>query len=665
MNRKRNLLFLICALLLLTVALSVTAHADGYSSVFPKTQSAAEKNLITAEPLSLRDDADAVGVTALYTVNKDALATLEETYNVTFGALVARASDGYNLSTLKLSFSGGKLKVPKHAAMLTVYSTNGTRAVDAKFLNAAENSFSVTLDLGTKTVARAGDGVVHLAFVMLEEKGTAGEPRFFYIGRKGTSYGTTPSFESMKQTFYNNNKGDEAAVNEYIDFLQTQIESDVADFSDIRVMVCGDGLMASTLPKGERAIWIEYLPEKDPYPNARETVKKNVRAAYIYYPLDFDPSFETTSELAKLGVRRVFAYIAVPPYVENAPGLVCVHGGGGHAYAEYALEASMHGFAAIAIDTEGCYNMTGGNTPYSAADANYKTDSLGHGGKDNFANAEGSLSEQWLYYAVMDTVLANTVLRSMNEVDEDAVGITGISWGGLITSTAICYDHRYAFAAPIYISFHMSESYGISVGGLKNKAFAAALWQDTERLAKCPVPTLIISCENDLFASVDTVSKSANDLPNGQLLIKPRLLHGQQFGASLPEIYHFGYSVLGESQGFVEPKAPPTAEMGSQYTLTLEIPEGAEDVSATLYYLPEPLRTYGSRDDVYFEEIKLTVNQDGTVDVTVPDEAYLYFISFSYYDEAADRRQNGTPYLGSDQYGRGYIYSSTDLIAFN
>lgn len=662
MCKKIKIFFSLFALLLLAGVFTLTAYAKGYTNLYPASENTAVKRLITALPLTLRDDADAFGITASYSVDHAALAELEEAYYVTFGALVARESDGFRQSTLTLEYDEkqGSVKAPEHAGMLTVYSTGGKQTVNGTFLTEKRDTFSLTLDIGSGAVYRAKDGAVHVAFLLLEPKDGKEAAALFYIARKNTSFN---SVEKKMQLDYESNKEDAGAVDAYIDFLQSQIKDDVALLEESRVMICKDGEMASTLKEGERAIWVEYLPERDPYPGASATVKKNVRAAYIYYPTDFDPSFESASDLAEMGVRRVFAYIATPPYAENVPGIVCVHGGGGHAYAEYALEAAMHGYAAIAIDTEGCYNMTGGSdTPYSAADTSYKTDALGHGGKDNFANAEKSLSEQWLYHAVMDTALANTVLRSMEEVDEASVGITGISWGGLITSTAICYDHRYAFAAPVYISFHMAESYGISVGGLKTNPFAAALWQDAELLGKSPVPTLIISCENDLFASVDTVSRSANDLPNGTLLIKPRLLHGQQYAAALPEIYHFGYTALGRAKGFITPKDAPTAEMGLSYTMQLNIPDGATDVYATLYYLPERLHDYGSREEIYFEEAALTVDADGSVLVEIPEEACLYFISFSYYDADADSRQSGTPYLGSDKYPRGYIYSSTDLV---
>ena len=120
--------------------------------------------------------------------------------------------------------------------------------------------------------------------------------------------------------------------------------------------------------------------------------------------------------------------------------------------------------------------------------------------------------------------------------------------------------------------------------------------------------------------------------------------------------------------------------MGRDYTLTLDIPEGATNVSATLYYLTRPIFGYSDRKAVYYEAKALTVANDGTVAVNVPADACVYFISFSYYDEAVYQRQEGTPYLGSYkasgksddtsrpektvEYKQGYVCSSTDLIVF-
>lgn len=663
MNKQAKLFFTLLSLCLLVFALSLTANAEGYHNVYPSPASDAEEKLITAEPLSVRDGEGVVGISALYSVDNDALKSLEESYKVTFGLLVARASDGYDQSNLALTYEQGKIVAPEHVAVCTVYSTRGAHAVNGKFLTAAKDSFSCTLNIGTKTVDRTQDGAVHLAFVLLESIDGSGSPRFLYVARKGTSYGTIPSVEGAAQSAYQKNREDADAVEDYLAFLKEQTKSSVDELAGLRVLTAGDKKAAATLKAGERAIWVQYLPSKDPYSDSTDPLKKNIRAAYIYYPLDFDPSTKGASELATLGAKRVFAYVGTP-LNENAPGLVCVHGGGGHAYAEYVNEALINGYAAIAIDTEGYHNTTGGTMgKYDAGENSYIPDTLGHKPKDNFKNAESALTEQWLYYAVMDTALANSVLRALPTVNEDKVGITGISWGGLITTTALCYDHRYAFAAPVYISFHMTESYGVSLGGIVEEGFASRLWQDTSLLAKCPVPTLIISSESDMFASVDTISKTAKDMPNAFVIIKPDLNHGQSQGATLPEIYRFGHSILGTSEGFISPENAPTAEMGRNYTLKLRIPEDCTDVYATLYYRTSPLAPYTKHKEVVFFAEDLLVNDDGTVEIEIPEDACLYFISFSAYSaEVEGGRAGSLYYYDTEKYPLGYLYSSTDLV---
>lgn len=51
------------------------------------------------------------------------------------------------------------------------------------------------------------------------------------------------------------------------------------------------------------------------------------------------------------------------------------------------------------------------------------------------------------HHATADRILANSLLRSLPEVDADRLGLMGISWG-VITSTVVGIDTRFAFAIP-------------------------------------------------------------------------------------------------------------------------------------------------------------------------------------------------------------------------
>src|SRR3990170_2271228 len=137
---------------------------------------------------------------------------------------------------------------------------------------------------------------------------------------------------------------------------------------------------------------------------------------------------------------RVFAWLGVPMKAgveHKVPGVVLVHGGGGTAYKEWVRKWNDEGFAAISIAVEG-------QTDEHAADGKtWKRHAwLGPARLGIYADAAEPLAEQWMYHAVADTVLANSLLRSLPQVDAEKVGLVGISWGGIIASTVMGIDTR-------------------------------------------------------------------------------------------------------------------------------------------------------------------------------------------------------------------------------
>ena len=447
----------------------------------------------------------------------------------------------------------------------------------------------------------------------------------------------------------------------YIACLQEMTQQKINSL-DLPVLVCGKD---APRPGGAAAIWVEYLPELQPYKDSEDPDKAGISAVFLYAPTTFDPSYYEDEELKDMGILRTFAYIGKPVGEGSVPGIVCVHGGLGHAYATYVLEAIKHGFAAIAIDTEGCVNTTGGTTgsAYNELEAAYVKDVAGHMGKDSFANVEGALEGQWIYNALCDISIANTVLRATEGVVAEEVGLTGISWGGLLTSTAIRYDERFAFCVPIYISFHMAESLGSSVVGLNTNAFAASLWQDEARFAASTVPTMLISSEKDGFASVDVLSATYRDLKTGYILIKPGLTHSQSAGASIPEIYCFGKKILEKGDTLITFDRQITEKDGHEYRVGLKIPDGMTNVTATLYYRTAPIEPYSSfATGPDFKSMPLSFDDAGVLTVSVPTSAACYYISVRGYSEEVRAVKETTP--NYDGFEKGYLYTSSDFIQF-
>jgi dipeptidyl aminopeptidase/acylaminoacyl peptidase len=72
-----------------------------------------------------------------------------------------------------------------------------------------------------------------------------------------------------------------------------------------------------------------------------------------------------------------------------------------------------------------------------------------------------------MYHAVADTILAHSLLRSHPRVDPKKVGVMGISWGGVIVSTVVGIDTRFAFGIPTYGCGNLADAanqYGKALG---------------------------------------------------------------------------------------------------------------------------------------------------------------------------------------------------------
>ena len=456
--------------------------------------------------------------------------------------------------------------------------------------------------------------------------------------------------------------------------IRAQIkERMVENTTEYKVLYCGAS-DNPTLADGEKAIWVQTLSWR-PYGTTADKDKSVVKPVYFYYPMHDDPSQYSNTQLRGMGATRVFAYMGIPESASEAnptQGLVCVHGGNGHAYADYVLEAVRHGYAAIAFDTEGCYAESG----LQAEDL--LKDILGHKGKDQFTTARESLDKQWMYYAVSDIAFANTVLRSLVSVDVDKVGITGISWGGLATTVATCYDSRFAFSVPIYLSYFLNGDDNAAAFSIP--AFGALVWQNQDVLASNRVPTLLINSHSDPFADINSTMRTYHTLKANNehtyVIVKPYLPHSQQAGASVAEIYRFGNWVCSaykaNDKGFFATDRAITKNLGRNFSFELTVPMGIGEPAVMLFYTTAPIG-YASEGTQLTTVSEMTptltllrTEDDGDtvyrVDVTVPATAYLYYLSYqgsSTYDAGIPITY---PYTDYETLFYGKIYGSTEII---
>ena len=145
---------------------------------------------------------------------------------------------------------------------------------------------------------------------------------------------------------------------------------------------------------------------------------------------------------------RVFAYYGAPAGSggdgKKVPAMVLIHGGGGSAFDRWVKLWNKRGYAAIAMDLCGCVPV-GSYGKWRRHE---------HGGPPgwgaSFEQLDSPIEDQWAWHAVSAVALAHSLIRSYPEVDAERIGVTGISWGGYLTSIVAGVDSRFQCAIPVY-----------------------------------------------------------------------------------------------------------------------------------------------------------------------------------------------------------------------
>jgi dienelactone hydrolase len=247
---------------------------------------------------------------------------------------------------------------------------------------------------------------------------------------------------------------------------------------------------------------------------------------------------------------RVFAYYGLPkvPPGTKVPGMVLVHGGGGTAYADWVRLWNSRGYAAIAMDTCGCVPV-GSDGHWTRHDAG------GPPREGVFSQIDEPAKDQWPYHAVADVALANSLLRSLPQVDPERIGLTGISWGGYLTCIISGVDSRFRFAVPMYgCGFLGDDSVWMPdfrKMGPEKSARWLGWWDPSVWLRQTKMPMLWMTGTNDFAYPMDSLQKSYR-LTQGPhtLCIRVRMPHGHYFDPA--EILAFAESQFGRGQALAK-----------------------------------------------------------------------------------------------------------------
>ena len=232
----------------------------------------------------------------------------------------------------------------------------------------------------------------------------------------------------------------------------------------------------------------------------------------------------------------VFAYVGIPRRAAGlVPGMICVHGGLGAAFHSWVGEWVQRGYAAIAMDLNGC----GPNRVPLAR--------RGPAMEDNVIfKPEVAWTDRWTYHAVAAVLRSHTLLRGFPGVDPTRIGITGVSWGGYLTCLAASLDPRLACAIPVYGCGFLQAN---SAQDWMNR-FAAMTpaqrqaWHErcdpSVYLPAATAPMLFVSGTNDFAYPLDSVQKTYA-LPESSVAFCVRIgmEHSQEHGIAPAEIALF------------------------------------------------------------------------------------------------------------------------------
>jgi len=245
---------------------------------------------------------------------------------------------------------------------------------------------------------------------------------------------------------------------------------------------------------------------------------------------------------------RVFAYYGRPDGDGPFAAMLLVHGGGGTAFAEWVRLWTARGYAALAMDLGGCGPVT---EPGQKIGPRLPDGGPGQSHDYKFANFEDEqVGKMWTYHAVAAVVRGHSLLVSLDEVDPDRIGVTGISWGGYLTCIVAGVDDRLKVAVPVYgcgFLHHNSTWLKIFAQMSPEQRDRWVRWFDpSQYLPNVRCPILFINGTNDFAYPLDSYQKSYRAVPGPICLrIEVGMKHSQSAGSTPAEIGLFVDSVLG------------------------------------------------------------------------------------------------------------------------
>ncbi|MFM7604039.1 MAG: alpha/beta hydrolase family protein [Prosthecobacter sp.] len=256
---------------------------------------------------------------------------------------------------------------------------------------------------------------------------------------------------------------------------------------------------------------------------------------------------------------EVFAFYASPLTLgmemkpgTKFPGVVCIHGGGGTAFADWVHLWAKRGYAVIAMDLNGSRppdpefdpktGMAIGNG-HRGVRTRLRNGGPPHGHAEKFdCILTPDTSDDWPFHAAASVMRAHSLLRSFPEVDAEHTAVTGISWGGYTTCLVASLDDRFKAAVPVYGCGFLHEGESVQKPSIdKLDAAHRAMWvkeyDPGSLLVRCRVPIFFVNGTNDVHYVLDSYMKSYAVVPGEKhIRIEVNMPHGHPPGWAPQEI---------------------------------------------------------------------------------------------------------------------------------
>ena len=354
-----------------------------------------------------------------------------------------------------------------------------------------------------------------------------------------------------------------------------------------------------------------------------------------------------------LNNTTTFAYLGIPKGATEdkpVPAMVLVHGGGGQAFLPWVKLWNDRGYAAIAMSTRGmfpCGVNAGSKLP---DDPGYQHGMYGvflkegyvdSPNEDSLRNTHLPTEDRWFTHALVKVIHGHNLLRSLPQIDNSKIGITGISWGGNITSVAITHDPRFAFAVPVYGSGYLKDALSYMAPIFSAPENAAYRAEDGFDRVKMPVLWVAWNDDNNFSVNSNSLSYLAtrDASPKTGLALIHEMWHDHPHGWAPSVIYAFADWVVKDKDPLITFANQPE---GKNASAKLHIPAGVSDLKAKLYWIDAPM-TASAHDKYHYDmespqltfmdqqwQIAPAEISENTVSAVLPPKAKGYYLEVSY-----------------------------------